>query len=85
MEFIIYSLLIIAEIAGAVFVIWGFRHEQRFIDFEKRMVATIRARRAAKKEAQRTFNKSFNRSLRAISTKNATANTASKREVIKNA
>ncbi len=51
-----FALIIFAETLVALFVIWGFMHEEKFIRFERRVsarIARIRRARAKKRAAAR--------------------------------
>lgn len=40
----LFSWAIIAEILLTVFIAWGLMHEERFIDFEDRLIAHFKAK-----------------------------------------
>lgn len=60
-----FYVAIFFEIVLAGFVIWGFKHEEKFISFEEKLGASLNARRTARKAAKKTFNVTYNRTLRA--------------------
>ena len=45
------SLIMLAELLLAGFVVWGFMHEDRFIAFEKRLAKRFASRASVKKKA----------------------------------
>ena len=45
------GLIILAEALVALFIIWGFMHEDRFIRFENRLIESFRLRPMSKKKA----------------------------------
>ncbi|MCH5197839.1 MAG: hypothetical protein J1E34_02930 [Oscillospiraceae bacterium] len=44
-----FGLLILAQLALAIFIIWGYMHEERFVAFENKIISKLVSKSARKK------------------------------------